>query len=131
MSNHEVFYRNLNLIRTLGRSRYVWSRAQLAGNVGRGKVQGNTLDGADVVIADVTANVQLGTLKRIRERNTREVGAWLIGARADSETNLGALRRFSLDPCTQTAFTYCDDQTPVHFPLSRVVLRTDGAYAAS
>jgi len=124
-------YRNLNKAKQ-DKTKYVWSLADIKSARTRGKVFGYSEPNQVIQLTNASAVVQLGTLKRIQDKQTREVGAWIVGDKVDVASTPTNARRITLNPLVgHTDFIYADTKQAVNFrEVKTVTFSITGCYVS-
>ena len=126
-----AIYRNLNKAKQ-DKTKYVWSLADIKSARTRGKVFGYSDPDQVIQLTNAYAVIQPGTLKRIQDKQTREVGAWIVGDRSDAASTPTNARRITLNPLVgDTDFIYADTKQVVNFrEVETVTFSRTGCYVS-
>jgi len=124
-------YRNLNKAKQ-DKTKYIWSLADINSARTRGKVFGYSDPDQVIQLTNAYAVIQPGTLKRIQDKQTREVGAWIVGDRSDAASTPTNARRITLNPLVgDTDFIYADTKQVVNFrEVETVTFSRTGCYVS-
>ena len=126
-----AIYRNLNKAKQ-DKTKYVWSLADIKSARTRGKVFGYSEPNQVIQLTNASAVVQLGTLKRIQDKQTREVGAWIVGDKVNAASTPTNARRITINPLVgHTDFIYGDTKQVVNFrEVETVTFSINGCYVS-
>ena len=124
-------YRNLNKAKQ-DKTKYVWSLADIKSARTRGKVFGYSVPDQVIQLTNAYAVIQPGTLKRIQDKQTREVGAWIVGDRSAVTSTPTNARRITINPLVgHTDFIYADTKQVVNFrEVETVTFSRTGCYVS-
>ena len=124
-------YRNLNKAKQ-DKTQYVWSLADIKSARTRGKVFGYSEPNQVIQLTNAYSVIQPGTLKRIQDKQTREVGAWIVGDKVDAASTPTNARRITLNPLVgDTDFIYADTKQVVNFKeVETVTFSITGCYVS-
>ena len=111
--NKVTLHRNINLTRSRGWNHFGYTTTEASASGNRTKGATHITDG----------------LLRIREKQSREVVAWLVGDEIPNrQPNLD--RPISLNPYVDNQFVDAITRKPINFPLDAVVATPKGLFEA-
>ena len=128
MLSKVTLHRNINLTRSRGWNHFGYTTTEASASGNRTKGATHITD-INYTIANVTPKVSISGLLRIREKQSREVVAWLVGDEIPNrQPNLD--KPISLNPYVDNQFVDAITRKPINFPLAAVVATPQGLFEA-